>query len=92
MTQIVGIFIFYNKLNRRQNSPHSGLDFLSSGEFTSEELDFVQEDAYNDFADEEIIQHEGYLYRISTKKIKKYWFKLINRDLYCNNISKFSRL
>jgi hypothetical protein len=32
------------------------------------------------------IKHEGFLYKITqTKKLKKLWFKLSHKDLYCKN-------
>jgi Ca2+-binding EF-hand superfamily protein len=38
----------------------------------------------------EDIKYEGYLYKLTqTKKLKKLYFKLINRDLYCRFILKF---
>ena len=39
----------------------------------------------SDDEDGEIVNFEGYLLKITqTKKLKKLWFKLIHKDLYCN--------
>ena len=35
---------------------------------------------------EKVNTFEGFLYKTSQKKTKKYWFKLINKDLYCKII------
>ena len=39
----------------------------------------------NDLEDDDAVTHTGYLYKITTsKKLKKIFFKLIGKDIYCN--------
>jgi len=54
-----------------------------SGDFTIDEFDLNITNQNLDEDDEKLITYEGYLYKVSSKKTKKYWFKLINKDLYC---------
>jgi len=54
-----------------------------SGDFTIDEFDLNITNQNLDEDDEKLITYEGYLYKVSSKKNKKYWFKLINKDLYC---------
>ena len=44
----------------------------------------LSEDEDDDIKED--IKYEGYLYKLTqTKKLKKLYFKLINRDLYCKH-------
>lgn len=45
-------------------------------------------DNLDDSDEEEEVKHEGYLFKISNaNKLKKLWFKLIDKDLYCKYFS-----
>ena len=52
--------------------------------------DIVDYDSDDDIQD---VKYESYLYKITqSKKIKKLWFKLIGKDLYCMIINLTFRL
>ncbi len=45
---------------------------------------FVNEDYDSEFDQEEIVGVKGYLYKLTEiNKLKKLWFQLLNKDLYC---------
>jgi hypothetical protein len=72
-----------NKVNLRSleeendDKPFQDKSKISKQEALIEEVDSDDED------DE--VKYEGYLFKITeTNKLKKLWFKLYNKDLYCN--------
>jgi hypothetical protein len=57
----------------------------TSGDLSSliNQLNISEEESEDEVND--VVQHEGYLYKIThSKKLKKLWFKLVHKDLYCN--------
>lgn len=70
------------KINiKRISSPLSIAQDISFSDYPDDELDHY----FSLEEEENVTLLEGFLSRLSKKsnKIKKYWFKLINKDLYC---------
>lgn len=77
----------YNKNKVKATTLDSDSDEKSS-DLSSQEFGVSDDEDYK-----KDITHEGYLLRLtSTKKVKKYYCKLVNKDLYCKlsaiNISR----
>jgi hypothetical protein len=79
---ILGNFIFLNISSGKIDNA-----IIYQSDFNSESSDSEDKDTLLEKkqSEELIVQKNGFLYRPSnkTKKIKKFWFKLINKDLYC---------
>lgn len=73
-----------------ENKQHEELPLMDAKKYEKQGLVNI-EGLNDDFDNDEIedAKYEGYLYKVTqTKKLKKLWFKLIGKDLYCNYFNR----
>jgi hypothetical protein len=69
---------FTGNVTKNPNSNYDNLSILPAKKQEGEDSDGEKE--------EQPIKFEGYLYKITTsKKLKKLWFKLLGKEVYCKN-------
>jgi hypothetical protein len=75
-----------NKDEKEDSNDYDDLIIMPAAKISNASLDVNMMEAVDDNDNEEV-QHEGHLYKVTDQKqIKRLWFKLVHRDLYCKFI------